>query len=137
VCNGLDVGLGIGWNFATSVVLWDPNSSRYTLLGRDSSVTTFRPTPTGAWVPSAGGHFELEVFPGEVVVRHKSGTRFAYQHMTPAVPLPGAPFLLTAIQDRNGLTTTYTYSAGRLTQIADPYGRTIALTHYPDGTSSR
>lgn len=132
-CNAIDIGLGVGWNYATSVVYWDASAAQYVMLGRDSSFTTFRSTPRGGWMPSSGAHFDLTVTPEQITARHKHGTRFHFSLMEPAIPLPGPAYLLTAIEDRNGLLTTYTYEAGRLVQITDPYGRTLNFTHYPDG----
>ncbi len=113
VCNALDVGLGVGWNYVTSVVYWDAGGSQFVMLGRDSAITTFRSNPRGGWTPSSGAHFDLTTAIGALTVRHKHGTRFHYTLMEPAIPLPGPAYLLTAIEDRNGLLTTYAYEAGR------------------------
>ena len=131
-CNALDVGLGIGWNPATSACVQDPATGDVAMLARDSTVHVFRASG-GEYEPSSAAPCTLVGDATTLLARHHNGVVFTYERMTPAIPLPGNAYLLTTIADPNGRTTTYSYSAGRLVQITDPEGRQIVLTHHPDG----
>jgi RHS repeat-associated protein len=68
---------------------------------------------------------------GDVVKALPNGT-FQYRYKDGAVLQFNSSGLLTAQVDRNGNTTTLTYSGGNLTQITDPVGRSITLTYTID-----
>ncbi|MGH9829024.1 MAG: DUF6531 domain-containing protein, partial [Blastocatellia bacterium] len=68
---------------------------------------------------------------GDVLTKHPDGT-FLYRYKDGATMQFGSSGNLIATADRNGNTTTLTYTGGNLTQIADPVGRSINLTYITD-----
>lgn len=131
--NALDLGMGVGWNPSTAVMLHDAARNRFVLVGRDSGITTFHTDGLGNWFPSAGGFYELNVSLPTITATYKNGTTYTFTYMEPAILLPGIPFLLQTVADRNGNTSTYEYDQGRLIRMTDPAGREVNLTHHPDG----
>jgi RHS repeat-associated protein len=131
--NAVDLGLGVGWNPSIAAMTFDVSTGRYVLIGKDSAVTTFTFDGAGNWVPSTGGEYALEVNPPQILARHNSGTVYEFVQGTPQVPLPGVPYLLQSVTDRNGNSNTYEWEAGNLVRMTDAHGREINLTHYPDG----
>jgi RHS repeat-associated protein len=131
--NAIDVGLGLGWNFAYSVLIRDDALGHYHMLTRDSDFVRFTPDGQGGWNASAGAPFTLEISGSTATATHVSGTVYEYEEMSPAVPLPGVPMLLQSITDRNGNTSTYTYDSGKLITMTDAAGRSLQLNHHGDG----
>ena len=130
--NAVDLGLGVGWNHATSVVLYDAANDEARAIMKDSSVVSFRFDEDGGWLPSYGAPYSLQLNWPDATIKHINGTTYRYLAMTPAIALPGAPMLLQSATSRNGHTTTYTYQDGKLVSITDPAGRQILLTHHED-----
>jgi RHS repeat-associated protein len=73
----------------------------------------------------------LDYLLGDVVKAFPNGT-FQYLYKNGNVMQFNSSGILTALVDRNGNTTTLTYSGGNLTQITDPVGRSITLTYTTD-----
>jgi len=69
---------------------------------------------------------------GNVVRKLTNGT-FEYRYDSGTIMRFNSAGRLTAIVDRNGNTTSLTYSGSNLTQITDPVGRTVTLTY--DGSN--
>ena len=126
----VDTVMGYGWTHSFNTFLFSQLGSMFRFDG-DGRVTRYKAGPGGTYT-AAPGYFEtLARNPdGSFTLRQKDGTVFTF------AAIPGTPFLvvgpvyrLTKIVDRNGNTTTLTYTAGNLTSVTDPYGRSLTFTY--------
>ena len=125
----VDTVMGYGWTHSYNIFLFTQAglTFRYDADGR---VTRYGLGAGGTYV-AATGYFETLVAIGSTfVITEKDQTRYVFAQ------IPGTPFLvggpvyrLTSIVDRNGNTTTLTYTSGNLTQVTDTYGRTLTFAY--------
>jgi RHS repeat-associated protein len=125
----IDTVMGYGWTHSYNIFLFSQLGAmfRYDAEGR---VTRYKLGPGGTFI-TANGYFETLT---------QSGTTFTLTQKDQATykftSIPGTPFLvagpvyrLTSIVDRNGNTTTLSYSAGNLASVTDTYGRALMFTY--------
>jgi RHS repeat-associated protein len=126
----VDTVMGYGWTHSFNVFLFSQLGSMFRFDG-DGRVTRYKLGGGGTYT-AAAGYFETLVKnpDGSFTLRQKTGTTFTF------TTVPGTPFLvvgpvyrLTKVVDRNGNTTTLTYTAGNLTSVTDTYGRTLTFTY--------
>lgn len=127
----LDTVAGYGWTHSYNLFLFSQLGSMYRYDG-DGRVTRYALNSNGAGYTTAPGYFETLVKTGGTTftITEKTQTVYTFEYIpgTPFV-LGGPVYRLTQIADRNGNTTTLTYTAGNLTQITDTYGRTVIFTY--------
>jgi RHS repeat-associated protein len=125
----VDTVMGYGWTHSYNVFLFSQAGVMFRYDG-DGRITRYGLGPGGTFT-AAPGYFETLTQTGGVfTITQKDQTKYTFQQ------IPGTPFLvsgpvyrLTQILDRNGNTTTLTYSAGNLTQVTDTYGRTLTFAY--------
>jgi RHS repeat-associated protein len=125
----VDTVMGYGWTHSYNIFLFTQAGLTFRYDG-EGRVTRYGLGPGGTYV-AATGYFEtLGASGGGFTVTQKDKTTYHF------ALIPGTPFLvsgsvyrLTSIGDRNGNTTTLTYSSGNLTQVTDTYGRAITFTY--------
>ncbi len=102
----------------------------YEITGRQYSYT--RTDPDGSLV------FTNNTRAGQLgdEVRKLSNGTFEYRFAERALLRFNSSGTLTAMVDRNGNTTTLTYTGGNLTSITDPVGRSVTLTYSGGNVSS-
>lgn len=131
----IDTGLGYGWTHSYNIFLFRQRGHVFRMDG-DGLVSRYQRGRDGTFTPTTGYFETLEWDYGDPVnpdddmytIRHKDGTTLEF------ASIPDTPFMvagpvwrLIRIIDRNGNTTTLTYSGGDLTEITDHYGRSITL----------
>ena len=123
----IDTVMGYGWTHTYNVFLFDQLGSmfRYDASGR---VTKYTLGSGGTFV-ATNGYFETLVRTGTTfTLTQKDKTVYTFASIAGTTFLVGGPvFRLTSIVDRNGNTTTLTYTSGNLTSVTDTYGRSITL----------
>ena len=125
----VDTVMGYGWTHTYNVFLFSQSGLTFRYDG-EGRVTRYGLGPGGTYV-AATGYFEvLAASGGGFTITQKDQTIYTFAQ------IPGTPFLvggpvyrLTSIVDRNGNTTTLTYSGGNLTKVTDTYGRTLTFTY--------
>jgi RHS repeat-associated protein len=126
----VDTVMGYGWTHSYNNFLFSQLGSMFRFDGV-GGITKYKLGPGGSYT-AAPGYFETLVKnpDGTFTLTQKDKTTFSY------ASIPNTPFLvagpvwrLTKITDRNGNTTTLTYSAGNLTAITDTYGRSLKFTY--------
>lgn len=130
----LDTVMGYGWTHSYNIFLFGQLGAmfRYDATGR---VTRYQ-LGTGGTFTTDPGYFEtLTQSGGTFTIIKKDQTKYTF------TLIPGTPFLvggpvyrLTQIVDRNGNTTTLTYSSGNLMTVSyvlhtQTAGRTITFTY--------
>lgn len=128
----LDTVMGYGWTHTYNIFLFSQVGSMFRFDG-DGRVTRYK-LGAGSTYTAAPGYFETLVKnpDGSFTLRQKDGTTYTFRLIT------GTPFLvvgpvyrLTQIVDRNGNTTTLSYSGGNLLSVTDTYGRSLTFTYTP------
>ncbi len=125
----VDTVMGYGWTHSYNIFLFSQAGLTFRFDG-DGRVTRYGVGPGGTYT-AATGYFETLVAVGSIfVVTQKDKTIYTFAQV------PGTPFLvggpvyrLTSIVDRNGNTTTLSYTSGNLTQVTDAYGRTLTFAY--------
>ena len=126
----VDTVMGYGWTHSYNIFLFSQFGSMFRYDGRG------RVTRYGLG-PGANFHRRHRLFrnagqnnDGTFTITQKDKTVFTF------ASIPNTPFLvegpvwrLTSIVDRNGNTTTLTYTNGDLTSVTDTYGRSMTLTY--------
>ena len=126
----VDTVMGYGWTHSYNIFLFTQFGAmfRYDGTGR---VTKYGLGPGGTFV-AANGYFETLVKNSSTTFTLTQKDQTVYTFMTvTATPfsVAGPVWRLTKIVDRNGNTTTLTYSGGNLTGVTDTYGRTTTFTY--------
>lgn len=129
----LDTVVGYGWTHSFNPFLFGQLGSMFRFDG-NGRVTRYSLGPGGTFT-AATGYFETLTQSGSTfTLTYKDKTTYTFQ------PITGTPFLvggqvyrLTQIIDRNGNTTTFSYSSGNLTSVTDTYGRTITFSYNSQG----
>jgi len=128
----VDTVMGYGWTHSYNIFLFGQFGALFRYDG-DGRVTRYRLGPGGTFI-TATGYFETLVKIGaNFILTKKDQTTYTF------ASIPGTPFLvggspvyrLTQIKDRNGNTTTFTYTTGNLTSVSDTYGRTLTFSYSP------
>jgi RHS repeat-associated protein len=128
----IDTILGYGWTHSYNIFLFSQFGAmfRYDGTGR---VTKYGVGPGGTFI-AAAGYFETLVknLDGSFTLTQKDQTQYTFATVPSTPFLVGGPVSrLTKAVDRNGNTTTLTYSGGNLTGITDTYGRTTTFAYNP------
>jgi RHS repeat-associated protein len=126
----VDTVMGYGWTHSYNVFLFSQLSSMFRFDGK-GRVTRYKLGPGGSFI-TAPGYFETLVQnnDGSFTLTKKDKTSFTFAAITNTPFLVAGPvYRLISIVDRNGNTTTLTYTAGNLTSITDTYGRTLSLAY--------
>lgn len=152
---GFAYELGHGWALSVEVVLQAESTSLRRLIMPGNSRFSFTARGDGTFVNSShqqrwGGAVLTDLGAGTHVLRLKDGTLW---HFNPAGGLANVS-LLGAVEDRYGNTLTiehdasnkisrlvepsgreltFTHTSGRLTEVADPIGRTVRYTYTANG----
>jgi RHS repeat-associated protein len=124
-----DVGFGYGWTHSYNLFLFSQAGVMFRYDG-DGRVTKYALGPDGTFI-AAPGYFETLTQSGGVfTITQKDQTKYTFAEIS------GTPFLvsgpvwrITSIVDRNGNSTTFTYTAGNLTSVTDTYGRSLTFTY--------
>ncbi len=125
----IDTVMGYGWTHSYNIFLFSQAGVpfRWDGIGR---ITKFGFGPNGTFIAPPGYFETLTQSGGVFTITKKDQTKYTF------ALIPGTPFLvsgpvyrLTSIVDRNGNTTTLTYSGGNLTKISDTYGRIVTLAY--------
>ena len=121
--SGVTGPFGPGWTFSFGDRLKiDAMSGNATLTSASGQTVRF-------W-PDGSGGFDAQPWVQASLV--KSGTDYIYtlpNQVATTFDSAGKP---TSVVDRNGNTTSLTYSSGKLTMISDPAGRDITLSYTGD-----
>ncbi len=126
----VDTVMGYGWTHSYNIFLFSQLGAMFRFDG-NGRVTSYKLGPGGSFI-TATGYFETLVKNGDgsftLTKKDKTTYNFAAVPNTPFL-VAGPVYRLTTIVDRNGNTTTLTYTAGNLTSITDTYGRTLSLAY--------
>src|ERR1700728_213752 len=124
----VDTVMGYGWTHSYNIFLFSQLGAMFR-FGGDGRITRYAIAQGGGFV-AATGYFETLVrnVDGSFTLTKKDKTAYTF------ASVPGTHFLvsgpvwpLTKIVDRNGHTTTLTYTGSNLTSVTDTYGRTITF----------
>ena len=126
----VDTVMGYGWTHSYNIFLFTQFGAmfRYDGMGR---VTKYGIGPGGTFV-TANGYFETLVKTSSTTYTLTQKDHTVYTFATVAgtpFSVAGPVWRLTQMVDRNGNTTTFTYSGGNLTGVTDTYGRTTTFTY--------
>lgn len=126
----LDTVMGYGWTHSYNVFLFGQFGAMFRFDG-EGRVTRYGLGAGGTYI-TAPGYFETLVknINGTFTLTEKDKTAYTFASIPNTPFLVGGPvYRLTSIVDRNGNTTTLTYTAGNLTAVTDTYGRAITFTY--------
>ena len=130
----IDTVLGIGWTHSYNLFLTEYRFDAFVHRG-NGRITKFQHTPDGRFITQTG-YFDtlVKLDANTYVMTDKEGTQFRYEKLSPSPFLmPGPPFYIKQITDRNGLQTRFQYNAdNRLEKIVDPYGRVVNFAYNAD-----
>jgi RHS repeat-associated protein len=126
----VDTVMGYGWTHSYNIFLFNQLGAMFRYDG-DGRVTRYALGPGNTFVGQTGAYETLVKNPdGTFTLTQKDDTTYNF------ASVPGTPFLvagpvymLTSIVDRNGNRTTFTYTAGVLTNITNSYGRSLTLSY--------
>ena len=126
----VDTVMGYGWTHSYNIFLFTQFGAmfRYDGMGR---VTKYGLGPGGTFI-AANGYFETLVKNSSSTFTLTQKDQTVYTFTTVAgtsFSVAGPVWRLTQIVDRNGNTTTLTYTGGNLTGVTDTYGRTVTFTY--------
>jgi RHS repeat-associated protein len=134
----LDTVMGYGWTHSHNIFLFSQVGSMFRFDG-DGRVTRYK-LGAGGTFTAAPGYFETLVKnpDGSFTLTQKDKTTYTFRLIagTPFF-LVGPVYRVTSIVDRNGNTTTYTYSGGNLTSVTDTYGRSVTFTYATFSSSNK
>jgi YD repeat-containing protein len=125
----VDTLMGYGWTHSYNIFLFSQFGSMFRYDGR-GRVSRYRLVPGGFLADP--GYFETLVKnnDGTFTLTQKDKTTFTFASIpNTSFLVEGPVWRLTSIVDRNGNTTTLTYTNGDLTSVTDTYGRSITLTY--------
>jgi RHS repeat-associated protein len=125
----VDTVAGYGWTHSYNVFLFSQLGAVFRFDGA-GRVTRYKLGHGGTFI-AAPGYFETLTQSGtDFTLTQKDQTKYTFSS------IPGTPFLvggpvyrLTSIVDRNGNTTTLSYSGGNLVTVMDTYGRVLTFTY--------
>lgn len=126
----VDTGMGYGWTHSYNIFLFSQLGAMFRFDG-DGRITRYKVGPGGSYI-AAPGYFETLVKNADnsFTLTQKDQTSYTFATVPNTPFLVGGPVLrLIRIVDRNGNTTTLTYSAGNLTTVTDTYGRSLRFTY--------
>jgi RHS repeat-associated protein len=125
----VDTVMGYGWTHSYNIFLFSQSGLTFRYDG-DGRVTRYGLGPGGTYI-AATGYFETLVAVGSsFVITQKDQTKYTFAQIAGTPFLVNGPvYRLTSIVDRNGNTTTLTYSSGNLSQVTDTYGRSLTFAY--------
>ncbi|MBV9764303.1 MAG: hypothetical protein JOZ48_05605 [Acidobacteriaceae bacterium] len=124
----VDTVMGYGWTHSYNIFLFSQLGAMFRFDG-DGRITRYAIAQGGGF-SAATGYFETLVrnTDGSFTLTKKDKTIYTFTSVSGTHFLVNGPvWPLTKIVDRNGNTTTLTYTGGNLTAVTDTYGRTVAL----------
>ncbi|WP_167773011.1 RHS repeat domain-containing protein, partial [Ramlibacter humi] len=121
------VPMGIGWRLGLLHVLASTSTRAVITLGDGYVITFTRANTSSPW--AAAGSADTLTISGtqwrikdsrndDVYLFEPTGTGTAYAK---------------SVTQRNGWVTSYAYTNGQLTQVVNPFGRTLSLVYAPSG----
>lgn len=129
----IDCGLGLGWTHSYNLFLFQQRGSFF-LMGPDGRITLFHEGEGGTYTTDSG-YFETltSLGSGTYAITNKEQSWWIFNSIvnTPFL-VDGPVYRLTQMGDRNNNVTSLTYTGGQLTQISDPYGRTVHFGYTND-----
>jgi len=125
----VNTGIGYGWTDSYNDFLFSQAGQFFRYDG-EGRVTRFAQGPGGTYITDPGYFETLVPGGGGFTLTQKDKTQYTYGTV-PGTPFQvgGPVYRLTSIVDRNGNTTTLTYSGGELQTVADTYGRTLTFSY--------
>ncbi len=130
----VDTVMGYGFTHSYNIFLFSQFGSMFRYDG-DGRVTRYALGSGGSFT-AATGYFETLVKnpDGSFTLTQKDKTVYTFKSIAGTPFSVGGPvWRLTFIVDRNGNTTTLTYTAGNLTTVTDTYGRTLTFAYNASG----
>jgi YD repeat-containing protein len=130
----IDTVMGYGWNHSFNIFPFSQVGSMFR-YDADGSVTRYA-LGSGGTFTAATGYFETLVKKpdGSFTLTKKDKAVYTFQSIAGTPFLVGGPvWRLTSIVDRNGNTTTLTYTSGNLTSATDTYGRSVTFAYNASG----
>jgi RHS repeat-associated protein len=126
----VDTVMGYGWTHSYNIFLFDQLGAKFRYDG-EGYVTRYAINAAGGFTAQSGVFETLVKNPdGSFTLTQKDQTSYHFATIPNTPFLVGGPvWMLTGITDRNGNTTTLTYTGGLLTGIANAYGRSLALSY--------
>ena len=129
----VNTSLGFGWTHSYNIFLFKQRGHMFRKdeQGRTTKFTRQPGTSPIQYKPTESYFENMVKNPdGTFTITYKEGTREKYQRFDTSPYFAKSPlYQLVERVDRNGNTTTLTYTNGRLTTIADTYGRQINFTY--------
>jgi len=116
-----DGPFGYGWTDSYAMSLSTDSSGDVTITQEDGSTVFFQPDGSGGFVAPTRVLATLVQNPDGSYTFTRDSTEDQYNF--------NASGQLTSEVDRNGYTTTLTYSGGQLTAVTDPAGRKLTFTY--------
>jgi YD repeat-containing protein len=126
----VDTVMGTGWTHSFNIFLFSQLGSMFR-YDANGCVTRYALGSGGSFT-AAPGYFETLVKnpDGSFTLTQKDQTVYTFKSIAGTLFLVGGPvWRLTSIVDRNGNTTTLTYTGGNLTTVTDTYGRTLTFAY--------
>ena len=124
--SGTEGIFGYGWASSYSMHLSSASTGDVTIFETDGSSVTAAPAGSGSYQLPTWADSTLTSTGGEYTfVRHQTET-FSFD----------SSGQLTGISDLNGLTTTLSYSTGRLSKVTSPAGKTLTFSYGTNGLVS-
>jgi len=125
----VDTGMGYGWTNSYNDFLFSQAGLMFRFDG-EGRVTRFDLGPGGTYITDPGYFETLVPIAGGFTLTQKDQTVYTYGVIAGTPFQVGGPvYRLTSMIDRNGNTTTLTYTGGNLTAVADTYGRTLTFAY--------
>jgi len=130
----VDTVVGDGWTHSYNIFLFSQLGSMFRYDG-EGRVTRYALGAGGSFT-AATCYFERLVKnpDGSFTLTKKDKTVYTFKSIAGTLFLVGGPvWRLTSIVDRNGNTTSLTYTGGNLTTVTDTYGRALAFAYNGQG----
>jgi RHS repeat-associated protein len=126
--SAVDGPFGFGWTDSYAMSLSVDGSGNVTVHQEDGSTITFKPSGSGFVAPS-----RVQAS----LVKHPDGSYSLTDFHGGMVHNFSAAGLLQNETDRNGYTTTLSYSGSQLASVTDPAGRSLTFTYNAAGRVSQ
>lgn len=123
--------LGLGWTHSFDLFVTEYRGDAYIHRG-DGTTSKFKLNPDGSYTVLEGWYDTLQKPDANTfLMTTKEGAVYRFEKLNPAPFLmPGPPYYVTRITDRNGLHIDLAYNAqSRIDHITDEYGRVTTFTY--------